>query len=64
MGKSVGIDLATTNSVVAVIEGGQPTVIANSDGNRTTPLVVAISKAGERNRQGAENCHYGEHKSQ
>jgi molecular chaperone DnaK len=48
MGKSVGIDLGTTNSVVAVIEGGQPTVIANSDGNRTTPSVVAISKAGDR----------------
>jgi len=48
MGKSVGIDLGTTNSVVAVIEGGQPTVIANSDGNRTTPSVVAISKSGER----------------
>ncbi len=48
MGKSVGIDLGTTNSVVAVIEGGQPTVIANSDGHRTTPSVVAISKAGDR----------------
>jgi molecular chaperone DnaK len=48
MGKSVGIDLGTTNSVVAVMEGGQPTVIANSDGHRTTPSVVAISKAGER----------------
>jgi molecular chaperone DnaK len=48
MGKSVGIDLGTTNSVVAVIEGGQPTVVANSDGNRTTPSVVAISKSGER----------------
>jgi molecular chaperone DnaK len=48
MGKSVGIDLGTTNSVVAVMEGGQPTVIVNSDGNRTTPSVVAISKSGER----------------
>jgi molecular chaperone DnaK len=48
MGKSVGIDLGTTNSVVAVIEGGKPTVIVNSDGNRTTPSVVALSKAGER----------------
>ena len=48
MSKSVGIDLGTTNSVVAVIEGGQPTVIANSDGHRTTPSVVAISKTGER----------------
>jgi molecular chaperone DnaK len=48
MGKSVGIDLGTTNSVVAVIEGGQPTVIANSDGSRTTPSVFAISKSGDR----------------
>ena len=48
MGKSVGIDLGTTNSVVAVIEGGKPTVVVNSDGNRTTPSVVAISKSGER----------------
>jgi molecular chaperone DnaK len=48
MGKSVGIDLGTTNSVVAVMEGGQPTVIANGDGFRTTPSVVAMSKTGER----------------
>jgi len=48
MGKSVGIDLGTTNSVVAVMEGGEPTVIVNSEGNRTTPSVVAISKAGQR----------------
>ncbi len=48
MGKSVGIDLGTTNSVVAVMEGGQPTVIANAEGARTTPSVVAISKTGER----------------
>lgn len=48
MGKSVGIDLGTTNSVVAVMEGGQPTVIVNSEGNRTTPSVVALSKSGER----------------
>jgi molecular chaperone DnaK len=48
MAKAVGIDLGTTNSVVSVMEGGKPTVIINSDGNRLTPSVVAFTKTGER----------------
>src|ERR1700741_2045128 len=48
MAKAVGIDLGTTNSVVAVMEGGKPTVIINSDGSRLTPSVVAFTKTGER----------------
>src|SRR6476659_1222236 len=59
--KIIGIDLGTTNSVVAVMQGGEPVVIPNAEGGRTTPSVVAISKTGERlvgqvaKRQGVTN---------
>src|ERR671920_2308528 len=48
MGRAVGIDLGTTNSVIAAFEGGQPTVIPNAEGSRTTPSVVAYTDTGER----------------
>src|SRR5512136_2509662 len=48
MAKMVGIDLGTTNSVVAILEGGEPSIIANEEGGRTTPSVVGFTKDGER----------------
>jgi molecular chaperone DnaK len=48
MAKILGIDLGTTNSAIAIIEGGEPTIIENAEGNRTTPSIIAISKTGER----------------
>ena len=61
MAKILGIDLGTTNSAMAIVEGGQPTILENKEGNRTTPSMVAVSKTGERlvgllaKRQGVTN---------
>ena len=48
MAKILGIDLGTTNSAMAFVEGGSPTIVENKEGNRTTPSMVAVSKTGER----------------
>ena len=48
MGKILGIDLGTTNSAMAIIEGGEPTIVENAEGARTTPSIVALSKASEQ----------------
>ena len=64
MSKIIGIDLGTTNSCVAVMEGGEPVVIANAEGNRTTPSVVAFSKTGERMvGQVAKRAHHRFHQA-
>ena len=59
MGKIIGIDLGTTNSCVAVFEGGEPIVITNPEGARTTPSVVAFTKTGER-LVGHYHFHHGQ----
>ena len=58
MGKAVGIDLGTTNSVVSVLEGGEPTVIANAEGNRTKPTKKTLPKIAYSNYMNVNFCHH------
>ena len=60
MAKIIGIDLGTTNSAMAVMEGGEPTIIPNAEGNRTTPSIVAVNpKSGERMVGQKQQCRGG-----